>query len=838
VCLLCALPAAAAAPSDAGERAQAIGQPVAIDVEPKAVVLTGPRASQQILVSGRYADGSARDLTSVCEWAVENANVIEVLPHGYLRPRQDGTTTLTIRAADKVVRVPVSVKDVGRSEPIRFRQELLGVLGVSGCSDIRCHGAPSGKSGFRLSLWGHDPAFDYLQLTRDVSGRRTSRQNPDASLILLKALGRVPHFGGARFRPSSPEAQIMRGWLTEGLRDDPDVPALRSVRRLEVLPHGPCVLGPATPWQQLAVRAVLPDGSARDVTRLTVFSTSDEQIAEVSATGFVEFHQKGEAAILCRYLDQFVSVRLMHVKIPEGFRWPNPPEHNYVDRHVFNRLKMLGIAPSDLCSDQEFVRRVYLDVCGVLPTEKEVNSFLADRATDRRARLIDALLERPEYADFWTQKWIDVLRVSKRSIQLEGARVYHRWLREQVQKDVGFDQIVRALVTSQGHSYKQPASNYYCVLHAPAGEPHFLEEDMAETTAQLFLGVRLQCARCHNHPYERWTQADFAGFAALFSQVVQTRDGPKHQEEILPCEISLECNPPELLDPQTGKAVAPRCLGGPKLALDPAQDRREALADWLTTANNPFFAKALVNRFWYHLHGRGIVEPVDDFRDSNPSANDELLEALAREFSANRFRAKPVLRTILNSRTYQLSQSNAFNKRDHKYFSHVMEKTLPAEVLLDALAAVTGVPEKYPDFPVGTRAVQLPVSDIITPPGPYHHYEQHPFMLKFGQPARNLVCECARESEFNASQALEMMIGTTVTAKLRHRGNRLDQLLAAKKSDAEILNELYMITLARQPADETARGFLSYVAKASDRRKAWEDVLWTILRSQEFIYRH
>jgi hypothetical protein len=367
---------------------------------------------------------------------------------------------------------------------------------------------------------------------------------------------------------------------------------------------------------------------------------------------------------------------------------------------------------------------------------------------------------------------------------------------------------------------------------------------MVETTSQLFFGIRMQCARCHNHPYERWSQADYSGLAGFFNQVKQTRIGPEPNKndsnlDRRPFSITLDLKAPDLVDARSGRVLLPKFLGGAAPTIEPGKDRREVLSDWLTDGKNPYFARAIVNRIWFQLHGRGIVEPVDDFRESNPSVNDELLEALAKDFVAHGYQTKHLIRVILNSRTYQLSsRTTESNRDDHKYFSHVEPRPLPAEVLLDALASVTAVPEKYADFPAGTRAVQLPVTDIITVPGPYHLYEQHPFMRTFGQPTRDLVCECAREKDFNQTQALEMMIGPTVAAKLRDPNNRLGTLLAKKLSDTDTLDELYLVTLSRRPSETAAKAFLAHVAAATDKRKAWEDILWTILRSQEFIYRH
>lgn len=726
-----------------------------------------------------------------------------------------------------------------RAEPISFRRDVMAVLSIAGCNTGSCHGLPSGRGGFLLSLWGQDPAADYLQLTRNTYGRRTDRLDPGGSLILQKALGRVPHEGGRRFAPDSQEARLLRRWLAEGLRDDPaDLPAL------EDLTVGPSVSVLRVPARdlQLTVQARFADGSTRDVTRLTVFTSSEPAVATVSSSGLVEFRRGGEVAVLCRYLDQRRSVRLTCLEPSEGSRSPGPSETNYVDQHVFGKLKLLGIVPSEVCTDQEFVRRVYLDVCGILPTADEVRSFLASKDADKRTKLIDALLNRPEYADFWTLKWGDVLRIKKTFIQPQGVQSYHGWLRNVVKENQPFDQVVRALLVSQGHSHKDGPANYYCVVREPKNAGDLIQHDLAETTSLLFLGIRMQCARCHNHPFERWSQDDYHGLASFFTQVKQTREGkfpgvgnPDHR----PVSVALDPKAPEIVQPRTGKEILPRFLGGPLAVIPPGKDRREVLADWLTRADNPFFARSVVNRLWFHLLGRGIVDPVDDFRDSNPSANDALLTALAQDFVRNKFNVKHVLRVILNSRTYQLSaRANTSNKEDGKYFSHLIARPLSAEVLLDALCTVTGVPEKYEGRPPGTRAVQLADPEVITLPSRYLGYDRHPFMKAFGQPARELACECAREADFSLAQALELMNGPTVTGKLTAADNRLGQLLARKTPDADILNELYLTALSRLPTEDAAKALLKHVAQAKDKCKAWEDVLWTILRSREFLYRH
>jgi hypothetical protein len=819
ISLLTALPAAAALPDDPAGRNQVIGRPTALTVQPATITFSGARAMQQIVVTGRYADGTLRDLTPFCDLAVEIPGIVEFGAGGFLQPRKDGATTLVVKAGGQAARVAVTVKDYAKPQPISFRHQMIAALNVGGCNMGACHGTPSGKNGFRLSLRGYDPAADYLQLTRDVLGRRTDRLDPEASLIVQKALGRIPHEGGPRFPAASLPAQIFKGWLAEGLQDDPaNLPALAAI---EILP-GARVLHQPARWQQLAVLAHFADGRVRDVTRLTVFSSSDTAVATVTTDGLVEFQQTGEAAILCRYLDELQAIRLTYLELRPGFRWPNPPENNYIDKHVLAKLRMLGIPPSDLCTDQEFVRRVYLDLCGILPTAAETRAFLADANPNKRARLIDTLFERPEYADFWTLKWSDVLRSNRKVIQEKGVHVFQHWLHERIARNMPFDEVVRELLTANGSTFANPPANYYRIARDP--------QNLAETTAQLFFGIRMQCAKCHNHPFERWTQDDYYSMAAFFARVKQRKDpaqpgaGPKAAG----AEVIYSDRAGEVVQPRTGKVMPPKFMGGSVAQVPAGKDRRQVLADWLTNGSNPFFARSVANRVWFHLTGRGIVDPVDDFRDSNPSANDALLDALGQDFVASKFNLKHLIRVILNSRTYQLStQANDFNKDDNKYFSHAVTRLLSAEQLLDAVCTSTDVPEKYPGLPLGTRAVQLPDGEV-----------NHVFLKTFGQPGRELACECEREGDSNLAQALQLINGPTINEKLRNPNNRIGKLLAKNTPERDILNDLYLTTLSRLPVDGEVKASLEHVQRSPDKRKAWEDVHWALLNSKEFLFRH
>ncbi|MBI3862130.1 MAG: DUF1553 domain-containing protein [Planctomycetia bacterium] len=849
----------AAGPADKKtDKTAYIGQPVSLVVQPDSIRLAGPRAMRQVLVTGRYSDGIERDLTGSCDFTAEKPDVVKILRGGLLRPTAAGETALVIEAGGQSARVPVVVADLDKPQPVGFRHEFIAAINVAGCNAGACHGIPSGRGGFKLSLRGYDPAADFLELTHSALGRRTNRFDAEASLILKKGLGLVAHAGGPRLLSANPIPQeTFRAWLTEGLRDDPvELPLLTKV---EVLPGSRVQIAPAR-WQQLAVLAHFADGSVRDVTRLTAFSSSDDSIAGVDANGLVELKQTGEAAILCRYLSVIECARLTYLEPQSGFVWSNPPEHNDVDRHVFAKLKMLNILPADLCTDEEFVRRAYLDLCGILPTPDECRAFLVDAAPDKRARLIEALLERPEFADLFTHKWLDVLRSNRLTIQIKGSHAYRLWLRSHIERNTPWNKVVSELLTASGSTFGNPPANYFRGPYDNGAPVVRNAQELAESTAQLFFGIRLQCAKCHNHPFERWTQDDYYHMVAWFSRLkaIPDTENPGSPPQPYPWQLRenalviYSAPSGEATHPQSGKAMDPRVLGMPARDVSPRADRRAVLAELATSPENPYFARSTVNRLWYHLLGRGIVDPPDDFRDSNPSANDALLDALAREFVSSNFDVKHVIRLIANSRTYQLSShakagnspeagnAGSGNLTDEKYFSHalVRRKRLTAELLLDAICAATGEPEAFTGLPEGTRAMQLPDGQVIYTGGRYASWDRHPFLKAFGQPAREAACECERESDLNMARALEMKNGEFVLGKIRAPNNRIGRLVAAKAPDADVLSELFLATLSRPPLPDEARASLDHVASAADKRTAWEDIQWALLNTNEFLFRH
>jgi hypothetical protein len=714
--------------------------------------------------------------------------------------------------------------------PVSFRNDVMAVLSRAGCNQGACHGNQNGKNGFKLSLRGQDPAFDFDALTRDTLGRRTDRLHPEDSLMLAKATSQVPHEGGKRFDRDSREYQLLYRWIAEGMQSDPvNAPVLR---RLEVAPSQQVLIEPAN-HVPLSVRAVFSDGQVRDVTRLSVFETSNLGVG-VDAEGVAHRQNMGETTILVRYLDRQAAVQLAFVRARPGFVWPNPPESNYIDHHVFAKLHSLRMAPSPLSSDSVFLRRVYLDVLGILPTPDETRRFLADTRSDKRVRLIDDLMERPEFADFWSLKWADLLHCEEKALDAKGVRVFHDWIRRSIAESKPLNELARELIAGRGSTYSEPAANWYRSLRDPQAR--------AEAAAQVFLGIRMQCARCHNHPFDRWTQTDYHSFAAFFCRVQyriveNNRRDNLDKHEFVGEQIVWMDRSGEIKHPYNGKVLRPLFLGCDTPAFNGSTDRLLALADWIADPGNPFFARAQVNRIWYHLFGSGVVEPNDDFRASNPPTNAPLLDELARDFVAHRFDLRHLLRTILNSRTYQLSAvPNETNRDDEANFAHAQIRPLQAEQLLDALAQVVGVTPHFPDHPAGTRASQLP--GVGANRGRRRQAsDSERFLTSFGKPIRLLSCECERSEDTTLNQAFQLITGPLLNEMLRDTNNRIGRLLSAGKSEAEIVEEFYLAALCRPPSSVEREAALSILGRTKDRRAALEDLVWGLANAKEFLLR-
>lgn len=712
-----------------------------------------------------------------------------------------------------------------------FRNEVMGVLSKAGCNLGTCHGNQNGKNGFKLSLRGQDPTFDLESLTRDMLGRRTNSLQPDDSLILLKAIAAVPHEGGKRFGTDSIEYRTLRQWVADGM--PADAATTPQLQRIEVNPTEQVLIEPAD-RVNIRVRAKFSDGSERDVSRLSVFEPSNTAV-EISSDGEVRRQQSGETTILVRYLNQRATVRLAFVPERPSYRWPAIAETNFIDRHIFAKLRTLRIQPSEISSESVFLRRAYLDAIGQLPNVGETRAFLADTRADKRARLVDELLQRPEFADFWALKWADVLHNEEKALDAKGVQVFHRWIRQCIADGKPMNEFARDVLTGQGNTYDQPAANFYRSLREV--------QTRVEAAGQVFLGIRLQCARCHNHPFDSWTQNDYYQFSAFFARVqyriVENRRLDRlDKHEFVGEQIVYQDRDGEVNHPKTGAVMRPRVLGDSTREIPDNADRLQALGDWVARPDNPFFARTQVNRIWFHLFGKGIVEPNDDFRASNPPINPPLMDALIQDFIAHQFDLRHLVRTIMNSTTYQLSAiPNNTNGSDDINFSHAAIRTLQAEQLLDALARVTDVPVKFNSYPLGIRAGQLPGVK------PARQRDQSPsrgeqFMKQFGKPERALSCDCERSDDPTLGQAFQLLSGRMINEMLSEPDNRLGRLIAAQKTNRDIVEELYLAALCRVPRESEMHSALAFIEKSPDRRPALEDFAWGLLNAKEFLLRH
>lgn len=791
-----------------------------LEVHPQAFELTGIRQSLQLITTGRLSGDGTADLTHDVSYEAADTTVLSVSRSGQIRPIRNGTTTIRVAKGPLSQNVTISVVGQQQDERVSFSYQTLPLLAKAGCSGGACHGSPNGKAGFRLSLFGFEPAIDRAALTRDVNGRRVNMVEPDSSLLLKKPTMQIPHAGGRRLRTDGRLYELLRDWIGEGCRADPEAVACTGI---EVFPPGPRVLRYPADSQQFAVQATFSDGSVRDVTHLAQFSLSDVDVADVTEDGHVTGLKRGETAVIIRYLEHIATPLLTFVRDVEGFEWSNPPALTYVDEHIDRKLQQLQYLPSDMCSDEVFVRRVYLDVIGLLPTPEESHRFLADESSDKRAKLIDELLDRPEFARFQAQKWGDLLRVSRKQIGTTSVFKYNRWLQAAMSSDMPYDQFARELITASGSTMTNPAGNYFRTAADTM--------DAMETTAQLFLGTRIQCAKCHNHPFERWTQNDYYGLAAFFNRIERRKSDQPDEVLVFAGKTG------DVRHPSDDRIVPPTIPTQGHIDADRLGDRRFAFADWLTSKDSPLFARVEVNRLWATVMGRGIVEPFDDFRDSNPPANAPLLDALADDFTANDYDRKHVLRRILNSRTYQSSsQVNDFNRGEEKYFSHYVPRRLTAEQLADALGEVTGRPEQFQLVAPGTKATWLPAPDLM--PHDRSKLGDIEFLKVFGQPERQSVCECDRGDDTSLGQALELLNGSFLQRMLEHPENRIHAALNAGRTPQEIVVDLYQRALSRRPSERELQTSLSYVESHADKSVALEDVCWAIINKDEFLFQH
>jgi Protein of unknown function (DUF1553)/Protein of unknown function (DUF1549)/Bacterial Ig-like domain (group 2) len=802
-----------------------------ISILPATVSITGPHYGQRIVVEGIFADGHQEDLTSQATVAISKPEVASLDEDKTVRPSGDGEATITATVQGRRASAALTVKDYSTATAWSFRNDVQPVMTKAGCNSGPCHGAAAGKNGFKLSLRGYDPVTDYYNLTHQALARRTDRLEPAKSLILLKPTLAISHGGGRRFDVGSPEYKIVSGWVAQGMAAPQDSDPV--VKEIQVLPREASLVSGAE--QQLIVTAVFSDGRTADVTRWAKYDSGDEGVASVDNQGHVTMHGYGEAPVTVWYQSHVTFSRL---RIPFPYKvddavFRKAPRNNYIDDAILDHLRALHIPPSPQASDAEFIRRAYLDAAGILPTPSDVDRFLKDSSPDKRNRLIDELIKRPEFVDYWTYKWSDLLLVSSNHLSNDEMWSYYKWIRESVATNKPWNQFATEVITASGNTLKNGAANYWVIHRDPL--------DTSENMAQAFLGINISCAHCHNHPLAKWTQKDYYGMANLFARVrLKTFEpsGARPGVGVLFNDVTVYSAPTgEFMDDRLMVPLPPKPLDAAALSSEVPGDTRQYFAKWLTSADNPFFARNIVNRIWRNFMGRGLIEPVDDLRDTNPATNDELLNALVKDFVEHNFDVDHLIRTIMQSATYQTSSKPLKeNADDDKYGSHYLIRRLPAEVLLDAYSQVTQVPEKFEGYPAGMRGLQLPDTAV-----------ESYFLTAFGRPVRQQSRESERTSVPTITQALHIINGDTLNNKLRAPGNSIDMLIRLGFDDGQIVDYLYLASLSRHPTDAERAALVPALSAAEQqkipgvddpRRSALNDMAWALLTGEEFMFEH
>ena len=771
-------------------------------VTPVAVRLDSPESSQQLLVTLDGVDG-----TRSAKYVVAHPGIATVDAVGRVTPKAEGKTEIVVTHAAVAIRVPIEVTGLKSPRPVSFEQDIIPILTKASCNSGGCHGKAEGQAGFKLSVFGFDPEADYQALVHDSRGRRVFPASPANSLLLVKGAGIVPHGGGKKLDVDGLRYRRVLRWLQGGSK----FASVKSspVTALEVEPNQRTMALGST--QQLRVTAIHADGSRRCVTAEAEYSSNAETIAGADGRGLILAGGKpGEAAILVRYMGQ---VTVCRVTLPRpGVKFARPAEANFIDKNVWDKLERLGIPPSELADDATFLRRVFLDVIGTLPTALEASVFLADGAADKRAKLIGQLLERPEYADFWAMKWADILKVDKDAVTPQGAVAMTRWIRRQFAENRPYNQFARDVVTAKGSTGADGPAAIFKALGTP--------EIAARGISQVFLGVRIECAECHHHPSEKWGQDDYWALAGMFSGVA-LKPMPGGAEAVV-WKAGADLGPK--VSKSKTATVPAKSLGAPATPFTPSDDRRRSLAEWMTAPANEYFATVVVNRLWAHYLGRGLVEPIDDIRATNPASNEPLLASLTVHLREKKYDLKAFTKTLLLSRAYQLSgKSVPGNELDEQNFSHAAVKPMPAEVLLDAVSQVTGAPEKFNGWPDGFRAIQV-----------WDNRMPSYFFRIFGRPVRFSVCECERGTDPSITQALHLMNSPEIAAKIKAKAGTARKLADSDKKPDAIIDELFLGALSRKPTDAERTKLLE--AFTDDRRAAIEDVLWAVLNSKEFLY--
>lgn len=799
---------------------------------PAKVKLTGAKAQQQLLAID-LRDGASVGSIGGIVYASSNPKVAAVDKTGRVTPKSNGSTTIIAKKGRQTAKAIVAVSGLGKNWNWSFRNHVLPILSKQGCNSGGCHGALAGKGGFRLSLNGYDPDSDHYNITRDARGRRIELADPARSLLLTKPTTAVKHKGGRRLDPGSPDYQLLAGWIVDGA----EAPEERdtTLDRLEVYPER-MVLSRGQK-HRLSVRAVYSDGTEEDVTRWAKFAATDATVAEVDKkTGEISVIGYGEGAITVWFSSQIVIARVTapyENKLPKSL-FTKASRANQIDDLVLAQLQRLNLKPSPRAGDAEFLRRVYLDTIGTLPTPSESRAFYADETRNKRERLIDVLLSRSEFVDYWTYRWADVFLINGRLLRPDAVKAYYSWLRSRVEANTPWDAIARQIVTAKGESTADGEVNFYSVHQEP--------ETMAENVSQAFLSLSIGCAKCHNHPLEKWTNDQYYSFANLFARVRAKGWGGDARNGDGKRTLYVMAKG-DLIQPRTGRPQPPAPLDGEPIPADSTQDRRELLADWLTAPDNPYFTKAIANRVWAAFFGIGLVNSIDDMRVSNPPSNPQLMDALADHLIAHDYDLKALMRLILNSETYQrTSVSLPENKDDQKHFSRYYPRRLMAEVLHDAIAGITDVPSVFDKlaltdgstaatkaYPKGTRAIQLSDSSVAS-------Y----FLKAFGRNERAITCECERSDTPSMVQVLHLSNGSTLNDKLKSKDCSVSGLLAGQMDTSKLIDEIYLQCLARFPSKAEKNGLLGVFKEtpAKERRMAVEDLYWALMTSREFLFQH
>ena len=791
---------------------------------PDHISLANPAASQRFVVSATDESGREADVTRQCEIRAANPQVVTVdRADAVVRGKAPGRTELRIRLGSLRATAEIAVGEKQTEVTVPFSPSVISILTIKGCNSSGCHGSPAGQAGFKLSLFGYDPAADHEMIVRKNDGRRVNLDKPEESLVLRKPSFQMPHGGGRVLPEGSEEYRTLLEWLKQGAKLESSG---ARITRLEMYPDERVLSGKGA-QQRFVVIGRMSDGTTRDMTREVRYSAGDEMVAAVSPDGMVTAGSRGLTPLLARGMGLVAASRVGVIAAPAAADFPKPAGGNFIDELVFAKLRALNVRPAALSGDSEFVRRVYLDTIGLLPAPEETREFLADSRPDKRSRLIDRLMERPEYASFWTVKFEDWFRNNQVNSQGRSMGRFKEWIRSAVSEDRPYDQFVREILTSEGDTFLTPATNFW----HPAADfmlKKFDVNKVTPTVTRLFLGIRLECAECHNHPLENFTQDDFYGLSAFFARMkVKHGYGEYRRTWYLDDEG-------EVLHPVTKKPVTPKLLGGAPLRVPEGEDRRKLLADWVVSPQNPYFAQATVNRIWHEYFDAGIVEPFDDLRSTNPPTNRQLLDRLARYFADSGYRLKALHRLILNSQTYQLSSRGGGGEPEIRplerlLFARYQPRRLPAEALLDSISQVTGVAHVFPNHPAGTRAM-----DTYQPDNPDY------FLVAFGFPRRDVLADRSKSPAL--SQALHLMNGNTLLDKVGAKDNIIGRLLADGLKDEEIVASLYERAYSRTPSSSEMGNVMEYLAGEREagrpRGRALEGVLWSVLNSKEFQLNH